>query len=296
MQNETKQCQNCKIDFVIEPDDFSFYAKIGVPAPTWCPECRLQRRFASRNDRSLYRRACVMCKKKILAVYSKDEPCIVYCPECWWGDGWDPQSYGVDYDFSKNFFEQYLAFKKTVPHEALYQANFVNSEYANFGFNYKDCYLVMGGWDNEHVSYASQVNNTNESIDILTSSHLELCYESVQCSRSSKLRNCFGCEDSSDLVFCTDCRGCVSCIGCVGLRNKQHCIFNEQYSKSEYEEKIKVLNLGIHTRFEEAKKASQGFALTVPYKFARFRSTVDCTGENLSDCKNALQSFFWAGA
>ncbi len=291
METQTKQCQNCKIDFTIVPDDFAFYAKMGVPAPTFCPQCRIQRRLAHRNDRSLCRRECVLCQKKMLAIYSKDQPYIVYCPECWWGDDWDPQAYGVDYDFSKNFFEQYLVFKKTVPHEAMYQANFVNSEYANFGFNYKDCYLVMGGWDNEHVSYACQVNNTNESVDILTSSHLELCYESIQCSRSSKLRYCFACEDSSDLLLCTDCRGCVSCVGCVGLRNKQHCIFNEQYSKSEYEEKIKELNLGSHSGLEEVKKAFHVFALTVPYKFAHFRNTIDCTGENLSDSKNAIQSF-----
>jgi len=30
-QNETKNCQNCKNDFTIEPDDFSFYEKIKVP-------------------------------------------------------------------------------------------------------------------------------------------------------------------------------------------------------------------------------------------------------------------------
>jgi RNA polymerase subunit RPABC4/transcription elongation factor Spt4 len=37
---ETKNCQNCKKDFNIEPDDFSFYEKMKVPVPTWCPECR----------------------------------------------------------------------------------------------------------------------------------------------------------------------------------------------------------------------------------------------------------------
>lgn len=36
---ETKTCQNCKTRFTIEPEDFVFYEKIGVPAPTFCPEC-----------------------------------------------------------------------------------------------------------------------------------------------------------------------------------------------------------------------------------------------------------------
>ncbi len=39
MNSETKICQNCKQNFVIEPEDFDFYRKIDVPPPTWCPEC-----------------------------------------------------------------------------------------------------------------------------------------------------------------------------------------------------------------------------------------------------------------
>jgi len=45
MKSETKNCQNCKKDFTIEPEDFNFYEKIKVPPPTFCPECRLQRRI-----------------------------------------------------------------------------------------------------------------------------------------------------------------------------------------------------------------------------------------------------------
>jgi len=44
-KNETKNCQNCKKDFTIEQDDFSFYEKIKVPPPTFCPECRYKRRI-----------------------------------------------------------------------------------------------------------------------------------------------------------------------------------------------------------------------------------------------------------
>ena len=52
MKSETKVCQNCKSDFTIEPDDFNFYGKIKVPAPTFCAECRLIRRLANREERS----------------------------------------------------------------------------------------------------------------------------------------------------------------------------------------------------------------------------------------------------
>ena len=58
MQSEKRNCQNCKIEFPIESEDFLFYEKMEVPAPTWCPDCRMARRLLWRNLRSLYKRDC----------------------------------------------------------------------------------------------------------------------------------------------------------------------------------------------------------------------------------------------
>ena len=33
MESESKVCQNCKKDFIIETEDFNFYEKMKVPAP-----------------------------------------------------------------------------------------------------------------------------------------------------------------------------------------------------------------------------------------------------------------------
>lgn len=293
MNSETKTCQNCKKDFCVESDDFSFYEKIGVPAPTFCPECRLQRRFALRNERSFYRMQCPLCQKNIISTYSPESPVqIVYCPVCWWSDTWDPLEYGREYDFSKTFFEQYFEFKKTIPHEALYQANFINSEYANFGVNYKDCYLVSGGSDNERLYYANMVFNVSDSLDILNSNHLEFCYDTIQSSKCSQLRHCFACESSSDLFMCTDCRGCISCFGCVGLTNKQYHIFNEPYSKAEYETFLKEFSIDKYSSFEQIKVKFESFKNSLPYRFVRAHNSVDCKGDDIDSSKNAQNSFF----
>ncbi|MBI5221145.1 MAG: hypothetical protein HY978_04945 [Candidatus Liptonbacteria bacterium] len=66
---ETRQCQNCKNPFTIEPDDFGFYEKIQVPPPTFCPPCRLQRRLAFRNEHNLYKRPCELCGKEVITIY-----------------------------------------------------------------------------------------------------------------------------------------------------------------------------------------------------------------------------------
>src|SRR3989344_9230676 len=125
MEKETKICQNCKTDFIIETDDFSFYEKMKVPPPTFCPDCRFQRRLLFRNNRVFYKRECLMCKKSMLSIYHPQNPYVIYCKECWLSDKWNPLDYGNDYDFSKPFFEQFHKLQKSVPRSNMYQTNFV---------------------------------------------------------------------------------------------------------------------------------------------------------------------------
>src|SRR3989344_869430 len=99
MQQENKNCQNCKKEFTIEHEDFDFYKKISVPPPTFCHECRLQRRLIWRGERSLYKRSCDLCSNSIISIYSKDKPYKVYCRECYHSDQWNPLDYGTEVDF-----------------------------------------------------------------------------------------------------------------------------------------------------------------------------------------------------
>ena len=56
MQN--KKCKNCDKEFSITDGDIAYYNEIKVPAPTFCPDCRQQRRLVWRNERNLYKRKC----------------------------------------------------------------------------------------------------------------------------------------------------------------------------------------------------------------------------------------------
>ena len=124
---ETRNCQNCKNDFTIELDDFSFYEKIKVPPPTFCPECRMARRLIWRNERSLTKRECGLCKKSLISMYS-DEDAPVYCTECWNGNEWDQYFNAKDYRFDQPFFVQLKELFKINPRFYAYKfENFVNS-------------------------------------------------------------------------------------------------------------------------------------------------------------------------
>jgi hypothetical protein len=143
MQSETKNCQNCKKDFVIEPDDFSFYEKIKVPPPTFCPECRMIRRMIWRNCRSLYKRTCGNCGKSVISMYPTEKTKIVYCMDCWNSDSRDPFIYGQEYDFNLTFFKQLDEFRRNLPILfAHHTGTVIRSDFTNYSADDKDCYLA----------------------------------------------------------------------------------------------------------------------------------------------------------
>ena len=115
-------CRVCSRSFSVTAEDQVFYEKLGVPIPACCPCCRLQRRLAWRNERTLYRRRCDASGRDILSVFDDNVPFPVYSPECWYGDSWSPLVYGRDFDFSKSFFEQFAALLAEVPQLALSSA------------------------------------------------------------------------------------------------------------------------------------------------------------------------------
>src|SRR3989338_3264744 len=113
--SENRICQNCKTSFTIEPDDFSFYEKIGVPSPTFCPECRLQRRLIWMKGLDLFKRKCDLCGEMKISMYHPDAPYVVYCTKCWWSDKWDFNEYAQEYNHVKTFLEQWDELLHRVP-------------------------------------------------------------------------------------------------------------------------------------------------------------------------------------
>ena len=145
MDQQIKACQNCKQEFVIESDDFEFYEKIKVPQPTFCSECRFQRRIAFRNERKLFRNVNARSGNKILTLYPPESGITVYTDEDFRSDKWDPIEYGRDYDFNRPFFEQFNELLHKVPLKNLNVVNGVNSDYSNNFTDPKNCYLCFNG-------------------------------------------------------------------------------------------------------------------------------------------------------
>lgn len=287
-RQETKNCQNCKIDFIIEPEDFLFYEKIKVPPPTFCSHCRFVRRMIWRNERSLYKRKCDMCEKSIIGMYSKDNIFPVYCPDCWKSDNWEAGTYEKSYNFSECFFNQFKELFNKVPRQSIrHIGECINSEYANFVDSSKNVYLSYSIlWDSEDIYYSNNVDKSKQIIDSFNATESEIIYQSINILKNYKCKysywsiNCINCN------FMLDCNNCQDCFGCVNLQNKTHCIWNKQYNKEEYKEKMKEFNMGSFYFIQKTFDEFWEFSLEFPRKYARIVNCLNSTGDVIRDSSN----------
>jgi hypothetical protein len=290
MTTETKQCQKCRATFVIEPEDFDFYRKIDVPPPTFCPDCRFQRRLTWRNERTLYRRNDIF-GRELLSIYDPIAGYKVMERDSWWSDAWDPMDYGTPYDQSVPFFSQFHGLLKTIPLSNVFSDNVVDSPYVNHVGYLKNCYLSFASWECENVIFGEKVVKTKDTLDAYLAWSSELCYEIVDCRNSQRLlfsRDCDGCMDSA---FLYDCKNCSHCFGCVGLRNAQYHIFNQPRSREQYLAEVSESRFGSYATVGQAKAEFSDFLMKYPRRFANLKNTINVTGDHCSNLKNCRDSF-----
>ncbi len=293
---ENRNCQNCKKDFIIESDDFAFYEKMKVPAPTFCSECRLQRRLTFRNERTLYKRPCGLCGKDTITMYDSEGGISSYCGECWWSDKWDPLSYGQDYDFSKPFFAQFSELMRKVPHQNLSVSykTLVNSDFTNMNHELKNCYYLFNSDYDENCLYSEEVEHSKDCMDVTMIEGTQLAYESLNCNKCYQIYYSVDCESSHSVWFSKNLVGCSNCFGCVNLRNQQYHIFNEQYTKEEYQKKIQEFNLSSHSVIQKLKQKSDDFWLTAPHKYMHGVKNLNSSGDYIHNSKFVKNSFIVA--
>ena len=288
---ENKICQSCRQNFTVEPDDFIFYAKIKVPSPTFCPQCRSVRRLVWWNEHTLYKRSCDLCKKPTISIYSLEYSGIVYCSSCWHSDKWDRESFGKEYDFSKPFFTQFDELFKAMPQSALVLMSSENCEYNNYMTNCKDCYLCFRVHRSQNMLYtyrAKPCSDCTDCLGVFNSKRLYRCIECIDCDNSKYLEFSNGCMDSA---FLYNCRNCISCYMCSNLRNKQYCFNNEQLSKDEYRKKIAEINFGSRKVVEENFKLFKTMKDGTIRKYALIMNSKNVTGDNIRNSNNCRESY-----
>ncbi|MBU0578177.1 hypothetical protein KJ742_05055 [Patescibacteria group bacterium] len=286
-----KNCKQCNISFEVTPQDLKFYEKIDIPEPELCPVCRMQQRLMYRNFFNLYHRKCDLTGKSIISMYDEDAKFPVYDMHAWWGDEWDDLACGRDFDFSRPFFEQLKELFNSAPRMNISNTQCENTDYCNFSFGSRNCYMVFGNVDNEDCYYGHIVWQSKNCFDCLYTYRSEFCYECTDCVQCNGLSFCTGCDNCSDSRFLVNCNNCRNCFGCVGLKNKEHCIFNKPYSKEDYEKKMSEFNQGNIKLIEIAQSRVKELVGKEIVKHFHGFNCENVTGDYLYNCKNVFDSY-----
>lgn len=242
MSSEIKVCQNCHQEFTIEPEDFDFYKKIEVPPPTWCPECRMQRRMMWRNERTLHKRKSTFSGGEIISQFPEGTRFPVFDTKEYFARSWKIPE--MEYDPKRSFFDQFQELLNKTPQCALLtdlQSIEHGSIYQNGASRNKECYMVSASGDNEECMYSNNLDYSTSTLDCLWCRRVRFSYENIDSLDSNKLFFSQECGECVDSWFLYNCRNCINCFGCAGLRNKSHCLWNKQLSKEDYEKEVSVL-------------------------------------------------------
>lgn len=294
-----KTCTNpwCLQPFDITDSDLQFYEKVSpifkrkkelIPPPTQCPDCRLQRRLAWRNERHLHKGVCGLCKQAMISAFPPDSGYTVYCPDCWWSDKWNPTDYGREIDFSRPFFEQFSELLRDVPKAAALQLNNENSKYNILLAFSKNAYLCPGSYCVEDCFYLRKSQYCRDCADSSNLNKCELVADSTDCDTCNASHHLINCRNCSSTSYLSDCSNVRNSFMCSGLREKQYAFKNRQLSQEEY---AKVLSAYADKHPDEIMHEFQAFNSTIP-KRAQIQINCDGSrGDYLYNCKNALDCF-----
>jgi hypothetical protein len=299
----SKTCKSCKKTFVLTDEEIKFLDKISpqfngkkypIPAPEACPDCRLKNRTIYRNEQYLYQNKSAISGQPLISLYSPDTPwgqkIKVLSYEEYFSDKWDAQDFGMDFDFSRPFFEQFNDLDIQIPKQNLMQTNNENSPYTTGTGYCKNCHLINCSENDEDCYYGKLIQSSRDIMDSAYIYNSELLYE---CFNSTK---CYDCKYVSYSQNCSDCWfsenliGCKNCFLCTNLSNKEYHLLNQPLKKEEYNTKIKEY-ISSAQGIEKAREILKDLAQKRIYKYANIINCENSTGDLLTNCKNCTDSF-----
>lgn len=146
-------------------------------------------------------------------------------------------------------------------------------------------------YQSENVHYSYWVYSSTNCLDCHICDKIEKCYNCVLCF------NCFDCTHSYKLIDCRNCHfsfnlsNCSDCILSTNLKHKQYCIQNIQYTKDEYEQRIKNYNFGSLAKIKEYQQQFNEITKNIIVRYTNQVNCENCTGNDNYDSKNALDCF-----
>lgn len=135
--------------------------------------------------------------------------------------------------------------------------------------NCNNCFVIREGENLDHAYFGS---NLKDGRDFNFADNSELLYESANIEKNYMELFSLTSWFSHFITYCDHCFSSQNLFGCIGLRNKQYCILNKQYTKEEYEKlvaqiKEKMLKDGEYGEFFPTSMSPFGYNETMAQEY-----------------------------
>ena len=282
-----KICEHCKQDFTITEEELSLYKKVDIELPTLCFFCRAKLHLSFWMFGKFRKGKSDLSEESLITVLPEKNRYPIYTLNEWHSDKWDAMDYGMDYDSNVPFLKQLQDLQEKVPHPHQNGSKNTNCDWCDDVWNSKNCYLSRSMEECEDLFYSYRNLFVKNSIDVAVCFHSEKCYDSGECHNSYKLFYSKHSRDCIDSYFLYDCRNCQNCFMSWNLRNKSYCIENIQYTKEEYDKKIKSFQLCSYKSIQKHKKHFEEITQKEVVHRQNFNfKNYNSDGDYLQDCKN----------
>ncbi len=293
-KSQTKNCVDCKNEFEIDSEDLILYEKVGLKVPEQCFFCRMKQYSAFWVFGKFRKGVSDLSGESLITVLPNNSRYPIYKSHEWWGDGWDPMIHGKDYDPSRLFFDQLKELQEKIPRPHQIGERSTSCDWCDDVWDCKNCYLSRSILNSENLSYCYRVVETKDSFDIIYSFNLQNSYDCLLCYDSFNLNFSENSKDCIDSYFLFDCRNCQDCFMCWNLRNKKYCIRNEQYTKEEYDKKLKNIKLDSYKNVENLKKEFEDVLKDKVVHRENFNlKTTNSVGNYMTNCDKCVNVFTW---
>lgn len=102
--------------------------------------------------------------------------------------------------------------------------------------NCHNCFdLLLGAQDCRHCQFCGWKGKDMMDCS-MSGKESELLYEMHATINAQRSAFTTFCKMSEKVYYCDSISNCTNCFGCIGLKHKQYCILNKQYTQEEYEE------------------------------------------------------------
>jgi hypothetical protein len=187
------------------------------------------------------------------------------------------------------FIEELKKLRDSQPRIALVNTDSFNSEYANYAYKNKNCYLLFGSHYNEDSMHCQYIWKAHSSMDCDDVTKSELCYECSYASGLYDCNYCWNCFTCAECEYSFDLVNCKNCFLSCGLRNTEYYIENEKFSPEEYKKRVEQLKKQYSSRELLAKR--EKVREKTPHVASIQKNCEDCVGSFMESAKGCFWCF-----